>query len=259
MKRIFTLIFLMAAMGLQAQLKVAKVSLSANHENDMVNGLSFNYFEKLVPHGIDLGLDRNNFGDGNLVSRNCDNSSTVIGVSLINPLNPKWEYRFGAYNITNKIDAVSYENLSDPEMGKYITFNARFDEIGGQFEVLRKSNRKVLNWYLGAGLNFGMSYNNDLCVFGSDETTADDISFRTVNEVRQEISAEDYAFETVCFDTKNHTTRYIYLIGGFSVTVWQKVELGLEIYAGGGSRTVPGFDSVKTDIGGLEARIAYLF
>lgn len=259
MKRLFTLLFMLSTVGLFGQLKLAKVSLSANHENDMVKGLSFNYFEKLVPHGVELGLDSGDFGEGNLVSRNCDNSSTVLGISLINPVNPKWEYRFGVYNISNKIDAVSYENLSSEAVGKYITFNARFDEIGGQFEFLRKSNKRVFNWYLGAGLNFGMSYNNDLCVFGSDETTADDISFRTVNEVRQEISADDYGYETVCFNTKNHTTSYLYLIAGMSVTVWQKVELGMEIYGGGGQRSVPGFDSAKTNIGGLELRLSYLF
>ena len=244
--------------SLSAQLRISKVTIQNHSETDHINDMGFDFFHEQLPsdHGIDFSQGQ--FTDEFVQSMHCDNGGLGLELTLDHPSFNHWEWRIGAFYITDKIDAISFDNTMSEDFGNYITLNSSFDEIGLQTAFVATHSWKFIQLYGGMGMHASQSFNNELCVFGSDDTTAEDISFRNVAEVRSSIKEEDYAFMSKCFETEHHFSAHMYFIGGVGFQIKKKVELGLELYLGPGFRIAGGDDTDGTTLSGAQIRAGYI-
>jgi hypothetical protein len=258
-KSILLLFTIGLALNLSAQLGIKKLTISQNFENDMLKGMDFDYFNGLLPADNEFNFRSDQFQKDQINSMSCDNAGVTLEITLSAPQAEWLEWRLGGQYITDKIDAVTYNNTMNDEMGDFVTFNSSFSEAGVHTAVVANLPLKFLRWYAGFGGNMTHSFDKDLCVFGSDNITADNISFQNVTDVRNDVMDESYGFAAKCYDVQNHLSTHMYFVTGGGIVILQTVELGMEMYAGTGIRARGASNLNATGIIGINMRASLIF
>jgi len=241
--------------------KVKKIDFSLGYETDYVNGMDYNFFVAQMPEAQQAELSQLNFQDGEFYSGICENPSISLGLTLVHPSLPKLEWRNSLSYKPNRVDAVSYYNVSDYS-GEYININGTHTEYAIESAAIFKLPVvRSFNLYGGAGINTGITSNNTTCVFTSHDLSVEDISFRNVNEVNDQAMVgqfDDGQGYADCFDTGSQINQRVFLQVGTGFIMFHRLEFGIDLKYGIGYRADFGQTSDRTNLVATNLNLRYI-
>jgi len=237
---------------------VKKVDVSFGYETDMVNNLSYQYFVNQMPIASQGLFKSADFNPSSLYGGICENPSISLGLTLLHPALPNFEWRNSLALKDERVDAVSYYS-PDFYDGEYVTFDSRHDEFTLESSLIYKLPvTKFFNLYGGAGMNIGIVPKNETCVFASLDFNTDDLSFSNVQEINQSVMTEDYGYYSECYSTGAQLNHRVFLQGGFGLKFFNKIELGVDLRYGYGYRAEPGTQVIGTNLISSNLNVRYI-
>jgi len=246
-------------------MKIKKIDFSLGYETDYINDMDYTFFADQMPEAQQARLDELNFQASGIESGVCENPSINIGITLQPQKIPQLEWRNAIAIKPNRVDAMTYYNNSSYE-GNYLTINGTHSEFALESAmVVRLPLLSFFNLYIGAGTNIGVTTNNETCVFTSLDLTAEDISFRNVNEINNNVPAGVYgsgdgydnSYEE-CFKTGSQLNQRVFGQIGTGIIFADRIELGFDIKYGFGYRAVPFRTAHGTHIVATNLNLRYI-
>jgi len=250
-----------ATRGKIGSFEIKKVDFSFGYETDYINGMDAQFFLGQMADVQQARLDEFDFVPLDITTMSCENPSLNLGVTLEHPRLKNVEWRNAFSYKPNRVDAITYWNRSSYD-GNYININSTHAEYALESAlVYRLPVFAGLNLYGGIGTNLGLTSNNHTCVFTSLDLTADDISFRNVNEISNQVPAGIYGSGdgySDCFNTGTQLNQRIFLQTGFGLVFLRRIEIGLDVKYGYGYRADFGNSINGTNIVSTNVNIRYL-
>lgn len=258
--------FFLSPLTAQSNLKIGKFKIkkfdfSLGYEADYINDMDYRFFAEQMPDVQQARLDELNFEVSEVESGICENPSINIGITL-EPENFEFlEWRNALAVKPNRVDAMTYFNNSGYE-GTYLNISGTHAEFAFESALVMKLPvLPFFNLYIGAGTNIGVTTSNETCVFTSLDLTAEDISYRNINEVNEGVPAGRYGSGDgygACFDTGSQLNQRIFGQLGTGIIFFDRVEVGLDMKYGFGYRAVPGRTIDRTHIVATNLNLRYI-
>ena len=239
--------------------KVKKIDFSLGYESDFISGMDYNFFVNQMPEEYRPNLSDLQFQDGNFHSGVCENPSFNLGLTLVHPALPNLEWRNSLSYKPNRIDGVTYSNESGYE-GNYVNLTGYHSEFAVESAaIFRLPVFSFFNLYGGAGINTGITGNNTTCAYTSFDITADNIAFRTLEELNQGVASESTGerFHD-CYETGSQINQRVFLQIGTGFKFFQRVELGFDIKYGIGYRADFGASIDRSNIVATNLNLRYI-
>ena len=247
MKRLLLLsVIVLSTMQLSAQKffsmgswQIKKAGIHLGMDMDMLSqGLNHEYFFSMSKDKPNNDFTSMSFDDGSMYSMVCENPNIRLEMSLVSPYFKNTEWRFALNTIINRIDAISYYNSDGYGNSDYLSFNSYGNELSLESVLLKSIPfMKVFEIHGGVGTNIGFSFGNSLSVYGSSsDYTADQVNFNNLNEISNTVSNSNYDYFSEYYNLSNGINQRAFLQAGASVTVFNRIEMGIDVRGGLGYR-----------------------
>lgn len=242
--------------------KVAKISVHAGMDKDMLGGLHQDYFLSTTRSLPENDYSNLQFDEQHVYSMICENPNIRLEATLMSDMFKNVEWRFAMNAIINRIDAISYYNYNQSfGNSDYLNFNNVTNELSLESVVLKAlpvTKRLSING--GVGTNVGYSFGNYLSIYGSTvDYTASRIDYSNVGEVNQQVNSPEYQYFNEYLNLRNGISQRGFLQGGVSYGVLKRLELGLEGRLGLGYRAMHGSPIAFTKLNALSLSAKYSF
>ncbi len=245
MKKYFNIILLLPIFMIVGQLtaqevesggfKIKSVDFSTGTDSDMVMDLNSSYFIDQLSSSQQASLRNLDFNSFSAFSGTCENPSISVGVTLVHPKASLFEWRNLVSYKPNRIDAINLRTDND-----FLDISSTHTEIAAESAILLViPNVPIVNIYIGAGTNLGVTTSNTTCVFTTADLDSDNSAFGT-NETSNQVPAGSFGsgdgYHHECFDTGSQINQRLFLQVGFGAEIWKRVEIGLDLKYGIGYR-----------------------
>lgn len=241
--------------------KIKKLDFSLGYESDYITNMDYRFFVEQMPDVQQARLDELNFEVSEVESGICENPSINVGITLQPEKYPFLEWRSALAVKPNRVDAMTYYNNSHYE-GNYMNISGTHAEFAVESAMIVKLPvLSFFNLYMGAGTNIGVTTSNQTCVFTSLDLTAEDISFRNINEINEGVPAGRFGSGdgySECFDTGSQLNQRVFGQLGAGLIFFDRVEVGFDIKYGIGYRAVPARTIDRTHIVATNLNLRYI-
>lgn len=223
--------------GPEASWQVKSIDLGLGVEQDMVNKLSFDYLKQNLRNPSDLAqFEGKSFDEVHMYSMICENPHLRLGFTLESDVLRNTELRIAAVGIFNRIDAISYYNHDDYfQNSEYLNISSYTNEIAGEIALVKNAYlTRFFRVFGGAGTNLGFNMSNYLHVNASNTNVVNDWSLLETGQITGPIIEEEYYYSDS--EVRSGIQQRVFAQAGFGVTLFRKLELGMETRLGVGYR-----------------------
>ncbi len=251
---LFAICICFGSVSLEAQkfFNVKKFGVEVGFDQDMVQGLSGT--------GI-LGKTSTEFQEryslvteenGTKITGVCENPN-LRAVVVLEPIFWKnTELQVSGNFIWNRWDGVSYYSGNYEEGYNYSNVDMYGSEVALEAVLVKKySPKHWFHLYGGGGLNSGYHFGNTVYVsnYGEgDPNPQEERTFADVFAGSEPQYAPDYARDWGYEEISDGFSTRAFAVGGFGVTMFKRLELGVNIRYGLGLRTFNGADNDFTNL-----------
>lgn len=243
--------------------KIKKVGVNLGMDMDMLTNISEDYFLGLVSGAPNYDYSEFEFNTENVYQEVCENPNIRMEMTLVSPDFKGVEWRFGANAIINRIDAITYTNHDgyyNFTNSQYLNFNSYGHEVSLESTVLKSYSflYDIFRIHGGIGTNVGYAFGNSLDIYGSGVThTASNINYGNIDEVNNTVSSPSYQHYYDYYNLPNGINQRIFLQLGGTVSIMDRLDLGLDIRRGIGYRGVFGAPLAFTMLNAFNFSLRY--
>ncbi|MEM7656664.1 MAG: hypothetical protein AAF399_11085 [Bacteroidota bacterium] len=224
--------------GSESSWRVKSIDLGLGVEQDMVNRLSFDYLKNNLRDADALAaFGGKNFESADVYSMICENPHLRLGLTLESNVLKNTELRIAGVAILNRIDAISYYNDQYDyfQTSEYLNISSYTNEVAGEIALVKSAYlTKFFRVFGGAGTNLGFSMGNYMNVNASNMNVVNDWSLLETGQITGPIVEEEYYYDN--FDVRSGIQQRVFGQVGFGLTLFRKLEFGMEGRFGAGYR-----------------------
>ena len=254
MKKTFLLLFALSVFQLTnaqvlSQWRISGVQASFGQDRDMIHSMNHEYFMQTIKGNTQYDYADLNLDKSYAYSMLCENPHLRLALNLDHQSIPKLGMSLSMVGIFNRVDGINYgtpgkswgdEGYQDLDLDMYTNEIAiepalSYRLIDGKFSLTG-----------GAGVNAGYVFGGNLNVSGYN-LEADNGSLR-FNDDGSDLPQYEDTWTYEHLDMRNGFSTRAFVSLAASVTLFQRVELGVNYRHGVGVRMINGADAIGTEL-----------
>jgi len=247
--------------GVPTKFKLKKIGITFGIEEDMINGLDYNYLVATAKGNPGAELAGMDFSQDYFSGGVCENPHIRITAALEVPGMRNTELNVALLGIFNRLDGSFYESNGQMENEfEYVGVSSIGNEIALESSLVkRKTFKKFLNVYGGGGINLGYNFGGNLFANGMRQNTVDQNTSRPLGDIVNGEFPTDENYFNESYQLKDGISNRAFLQAGVGFVLFRRFEIGLDFRYGIGYRATFDAPTKRTNLNSLAISTRWVF
>jgi len=241
--------------------KLKKIGISFGVEEDMINGLDYNYLVATAKGNPSSELEGMDFTQDYFSGGVCENPHIRVTAALEVPGMRNTELNIALLGIFNRLDGSFYQSNGRMENDfEYVGVSTMTNEIALESSLTKRLTiSKFINLYGGAGLNLGYNFGGHLSANGMRQNTVDQNSNRPLGDIVNGQFPSDENYFNEFYQLKDGISNRAFLQAGIGFVLFRRLEIGMDYRYGIGYRATFDAPTKRTNLNSVALSTRWVF